>query len=280
MTRRRRPQIKELSRKGIYIIPNLFTSGNLFCGVFAIIAVLDGKFTTAAVAILVATIFDMLDGKLARLTHTTSRFGVEYDSLSDLISFGVAPGLMAYTWALRPYGRLGWAALFLYVVCAALRLARFNVQISGPESKDFIGLPTPASAGLMATMVIFDAHVSSFGLDVRPFIVLFAAYLLAFLMVSHIRYRSLKNLNLRDRKPFGVLVSILLVFLVLVSAPQVMLFFLCALYVLSGILEKPIVALYRRVQAQSAKERPDPLAVYRQEEEFDDIEDKDIILKH
>ncbi len=276
---RRRPKIKELSRKGIYIIPNLFTSGNLFCGVFAIIAVLDGKFTTAAIAILVATIFDMLDGKLARLTNTTSRFGVEYDSLSDLISFGVAPGLLAYAWALRPYGRLGWAALFLYVVCSALRLARFNVQVSGPESKDFIGLPTPASAGLIATMVVFDAHVSSFGLDVRPLIVLFVAYLLAFLMVSHLRYRSLKNLNLRDRKPFGVLVGILLVFLVLVTAPQVMLFLLCALYVLSGIFEKPIVALYRRVQEQNAKERPDPLAAYM-DEEIDDIEDKEIILKH
>lgn len=278
MKRRRRPKIRDLSRKGIYIIPNLFTSGNLFCGVFAIIAILDGKYITAAISILVAMVFDMLDGKLARLTKTTSRFGVEYDSLSDLVSFGVAPGLLAYTWALRSYGRFGWVALFLFVVCGALRLARFNVQISGPESKDFVGLPTPAAAGLIATMVIFDGNVISFGQESRPFIVLSVAYLLAFLMVSHIRYRSFKNLNLRDRKPFMVLVGILLVFLVLITVPQVTLFMLCALYVLSGISEKPLVALYRRIQEQSAKTQDDT-DVYS-DEEVEDIEDKEILLKH
>ncbi len=134
MKRKKRPRIRELSRKGIYIIPNLFTSGNLFCGIFSIISVLDEKYITAAISILVAMIFDTLDGKLARLTKTTSRFGVEYDSLSDLVSFGVAPGLLAYAWALRGFGRLGWVALFLFVVCGALRLARFNVQISGPRT--------------------------------------------------------------------------------------------------------------------------------------------------
>lgn len=278
MKRKRRPKIRELSRKGIYIIPNLFTSGNLFCGVFAIISILESQYTRAAVSILVAMIFDTLDGKLARLTKTTSRFGLEYDSLSDLVSFGVAPGLMVYSWALSAYGRLGWVALFLFIVCSALRLARFNVQISGPESKDFIGLPTPAAAGLIATMVIFDQNVISFGEEIRPYIVLSLAYLLAFLMVSQIRYRSFKHLNLRDRKPFGVLVGILLVFLVLVTAPQVMLFFLSALYVLSGIAEKPLVALYRRIQAQSEKERSYSLDY--SEEVVEDIEDKEIVLKH
>ncbi|MBN4054219.1 CDP-diacylglycerol--serine O-phosphatidyltransferase [Nitrospira defluvii] len=276
MKRKSRPRIRELSRKGIYIIPNLFTSGNLFCGVFAIIAVLDEKYMTAAVSILVAMIFDTLDGKLARLTKTTSRFGVEYDSLSDLVSFGVAPGLLAYAWTLRGFGRLGWVALFLFVVCGALRLARFNVQISGPESKDFIGLPTPAAAGLIATMVIFDANVISFGDEVRPLITLFTAYLLAFLMVSHFRYRSFKDLNLRDRKPFTMLVGILLVFLVLITLPQVMLFLLCVLYVFSGFSEKPLVALYRRMQEQSEKTQPSVEPYLN--EEVEDIEDKEILL--
>ncbi|MFQ5597069.1 MAG: CDP-diacylglycerol--serine O-phosphatidyltransferase [Nitrospiria bacterium] len=276
MKRKRRPRIRELSRRGIYIIPNLFTSGNLFCGVFAIISILDAEYITASIAIMVAMIFDLLDGKLARLTKTTSKFGVEYDSLSDLVSFGVAPGLLAYSWALRSYGRLGWVALFLFVVCGALRLARFNLQISGPESKDFIGLPTPAAAGMVATMVIFDSNVVTLGEAVRPFVVLPLIYLLAFLMVSHIRYRSFKNLNLRDRKPFGVLVGILLVFLVLITAPQIMLFLLCAIYVLSGMMEKPLVALYRSLQVDPAKK---PGYSYL-EEEIEDIEDKEIVLKH
>ncbi len=276
MKEQKKQKIRALSKKGIYLIPNLFTSGNLFCGVFAIISILDGNHLVAAAAILVGMVFDLLDGKLARLTNTTSAFGVEYDSLSDLISFGVAPGLLAYSWALRDYGRFGWAALFLYVVCAALRLARFNVQVSGPESKDFIGLPTPAAAGLVAAMVIFDANVISFGETVRPYIVLPLSYLLAFLMVSHFRYRSFKGLNLRDRKPFGVLVGVLLVFLVLLTKPYVMGFVLYALYILSGILEKPLVALYRRAQTQSEKD-----AIYPDDDEMtDDIEDKEIILKH
>ena len=276
MKEQKKQKIRALKKKGIYLIPNLFTSGNLFCGVFAIISILDGNHLVAAASILVGMIFDLLDGKLARLTNTTSAFGVEYDSLSDLISFGVAPGLLAYSWALRDYGRFGWVALFLYVVCAALRLARFNVQVSGPESKDFIGLPTPAAAGLVAAMVIFDGNVISFGETVRPYIVLPLSYLLAFLMVCHFLYRSFKGLNLRDRKPFAVLVGVLLVFLVLLTRPYVMGFVLCALYVLSGIVEKPLAALYRRAQAQSAKD-----SLYADdEEETDDIEDKEIILKH
>ncbi len=276
MKEQKKQKIRDLKKKGIYLIPNLFTSGNLFCGVFAIISILEGNHVVAATSILVGMVFDLLDGKLARLTNTTSAFGVEYDSLSDLITFGVAPGLLAYSWALQDYGRFGWAALFLYVVCAALRLARFNVQVSGPESKDFIGLPTPAAAGLVAAMVIFDGNVISFGETARPYIVLPLSYLLAFLMVSHFRYRSFKGLNLRDRKPFGVLVGVLLVILVLLTRPYVMGFVLYGLYILSGILEKPFVALYRRAQTQSPKD-----TLYTEDdEETDDIEDKEIILKH
>jgi CDP-diacylglycerol--serine O-phosphatidyltransferase len=273
MRKKRKPKIREFRKKGIYLIPNLFTSGNLFCGVFAIISVFNGHFNTAATAILIATVFDLLDGKLARLTNTTSRFGVEYDSLSDLVSFGVAPALLAYSWGLRSYGRLGWVAVFLFIVCGALRLARFNVQVSGPESKGFIGLPIPAAATLVATTINLDGYILDFGKEVRPVLMLTIIYILAFLMVSNIPYRSFKDLNLKDRKPFGALVGLVLILLVLVTAPEVMLFSAIALYALSGITERPLVALYRRFRKQPLEDSP-------LQEELEDIEDKEIILKH
>lgn len=274
MNQKKRPEMKELRRKGIYIIPNLFTSGNLFCGVFSIIAVFNAEYVMAAIAILAASIFDSLDGKLARLTKTTSRFGVEYDSLADLVSFGVAPGLLIYSWALSGYGRLGWVAVFLFIVCGALRLARFNVQVSGPESSDFVGLPIPAAASLIATLVMLDSYILHFGKEIRPVLTLAVTYLLAFLMVSNIRYRSFKKFNLKDRKPFGVLVSLVLLLLVLVTAPQVMLFSLFAIYVLSGVTEKPVVALYNRLSKKTG-EAPPPAG-----EGIEDIEDKEIFLKN
>ena len=252
MKRRKRGKIRDLRQKGIYILPNLFTSGNIFGGVFSIIASLQGNYLTAATAILVAAIFDALDGKLARLTHTTSRFGVEYDSLSDLVSFGVAPGLLAYAWALQSSGRLGWMALFLFVVCGALRLARYNIQVAGPEQHDFVGLPTPAAAGLVATLILFDGEVISFGTEIRPAMMLTLTYLLAFLMVSNVRYRSFKKVNLRDKKPFNVLVGIVLILMVLVTIPQIMLFCLSVIYVFSGVLEPPLTALYRKLDEPSA----------------------------
>lgn len=273
MNQKRKPQIRELRKKGIYIIPNLFTSGNLFCGVFAVISVFNAEYVMASIAILLASVFDTLDGKMARLTKATSRFGVEYDSLADLVSFGVAPGLLAYSWALSSYGRLGWVAVFLYIVCGALRLARFNVQITGPESKDFVGLPIPAAASLIATSVMLDNYILHFGKEIRPALILGLTYLLAFLMVSSIRYRSFKNLNLKDRKPLGVLVGLVLVLSVLVTAPQVMLFALFALYVLSGMVEKPVVALYNRVVRKGEGHG------LSEEEGIADIEDKEIFLK-
>jgi len=247
MRQKNREKMRDLRHKGIYIIPNLFTSGNIFCGVFSLISAFHGEYLTAAIAILVASIFDMLDGKLARLTNTTSKFGVEYDSLSDLVSFGVAPGLLAYSWALQDYGRVGWMALFLFIVCGALRLARYNIQVSGPENNDFIGLPTPAAAILIASMILFEGHVMAFSEQVRPILMLSLTYLLAFLMVSNLRYRSFKTLNLRDRKPFNVLVGLVLVFMILITMPVMMLFSISAFYVLLGIIERPLVILYRKL---------------------------------
>jgi len=259
-TKRRQP-MRVWREKGIYLIPNLFTSGNLFCGVFAIIAVFNAEYVAAAIAIFLAAIFDVLDGKLAQITHTTSRFGGEYDSLADLVSFGVAPGMLAYSWALGSLGRLGWAAVFLYIACGALRLARYNVQATGVERHDFVGLPIPAAAGLVASLVLFDNHILHFGAEVRPTLILVVTYLLAFLMVSTFRYRSLKGLALKDRKPLGVLVGLLLVFLLMVVAPQVMLFAFFAGYAIWGMLEGPAVALFAHATGKPAPAPTPPSAL-------------------
>ena len=142
-------------KKGIYILPNLFTTASLFCGFYSIIASVQENFVPAAIAILVSVVFDGLDGRIARLTNTTSKFGAEYDSLADVIAFGVAPSLLAYSWAMSIYGKWGWMAAFLFVLCGALRLARYNIQIGMIESKVFNGLPIPAAASVVATTVIF-----------------------------------------------------------------------------------------------------------------------------
>ncbi len=220
-------------RKGVYLLPNLFTTGSLFAGFYGIIATMHGNFVIAAWFILVSSIFDGLDGKVARLTGTTSRFGVEYDSLADLVAFGVAPGLLMYAWALKPFGKLGWLAAFLYVVCGALRLARFNVQVDTVESKRFLGLPIPAAAGMVATSVLLFYHLGGTG-TIRKVSVLLLIYVLALLMVSNVRYYSFKDPGLVKRQPFGFLVLSIFLIIVVVAEPQIMLFALISAYVLSG----------------------------------------------
>ncbi len=256
MTPRKKRRISELGKKGIYILPNLFTTGNLFCGVFAIHAAINRHYINAAIAILIASIFDSLDGKLARMTKTTSRFGTEYDSLSDVVSFGVAPGFLFYTWGLTGFGRLGWMALFLYIACGAMRLARFNAYNAASESDRFVGLPIPAAASLMATLIIFDDYLLRFSKEVRPTVVLSMIYVLAFLMVSTIPYRSFKNLRLKDQQPFNFLVATVLILPVLFIAPQVMFFGVTLLYVLSGIVEKPAIALYHLAHKKTLTTNP------------------------
>lgn len=220
-------------RKGVYILPNLFTTGNLFCGFWAIISVFQEKFFFAAIAILLASVFDVLDGKVARLSGATSKFGVQYDSLSDLISFGVAPALLAYSWALRPYGRFGWLAAFLFVVCGALRLARFNVMSSAGEVKYFKGLPIPAAASMIALTILLYLRLIETGW-VKDIVILVMIYILAFLMVSNIRYFSLKELNLAKRKPFSIFMFIVLSMIVIVMEPVLVLFGFILLYIFSG----------------------------------------------
>jgi CDP-diacylglycerol---serine O-phosphatidyltransferase len=243
-------------RRAVYLIPNLLTTGNLFSGLFAILAVFKGQYAAAAVAIMVALIFDMLDGKSARWTNSTSQFGVEYDSLADLVAFGVAPGLLMYGWALSVYDMLGPAVMFAFVACGALRLARFNVMTATSESKYFTGLPIPAAASVVATLVIFDREVAQFGLAGKPVMVLVLTLTLAFLMVSTIKYRSFKDLKFSGRAHFDNLVLAILLLMLVISWPQVMLFVLFACYAVSGPIEKAIQLLLKPFGKRQADQQP------------------------
>ena len=174
-------------KKGIYVLPNLFTTASLFCGFYSIIASLKENFVIAAITILAAAVFDGLDGRIARFTNTTSKFGAEYDSLSDVIAFGVAPAFLAYNWAMSFYGKWGWLAAFLFVLCGALRLARYNIQIGIIESKVFNGLPIPAAAAVVATTVLFFDYAGVEGKFHDPSMLIFVP-VLSILMVSNIKY--------------------------------------------------------------------------------------------
>jgi CDP-diacylglycerol--serine O-phosphatidyltransferase len=226
--------MSESMRKGIYILPNLFTTGSLFAGFYSMIATMNGDFRTAAIWVLVSSIFDGLDGKVARLTGTSSKFGVEYDSLADVVAFGVTPGLLMYRWALQPFGRIGWLAAFLFLVCGALRLARFNVQVNTVESKRFVGLPIPAAASMVSATVLVFHHYGLSPVAYRQGAVLALIYFLAFLMVSNFRYYSFKDPELIKRQPFGFLVVAVLLLVVIAAEPVLMLFLLFLCYVFSG----------------------------------------------
>jgi CDP-diacylglycerol--serine O-phosphatidyltransferase len=220
-------------RRGIYILPNLLTTGNLLCGFWAIISVFQERFYFAAVAILLAAVFDEFDGKVAKLSGTTSKFGMQYDSLADLVSFGVAPALLAFSWALRPYGKFGWLAAFLFVACGAIRLARYNVLASAGETKYFKGLPIPVAAAMIAFTILLYFQLIETDL-IKDIVILVMIYVLAFLMVSNIRYFSLKELNLAKRKPFSIFIFVVLSLVVIVMEPVVVLFASVLLYVFSG----------------------------------------------
>ncbi len=216
----------------IYVLPNLLTTLNMFCGFFAIIYSIYGQFTWAAYAIVIAAIFDQLDGRVARMANATSKFGAEYDSLSDLISFGLAPGLLLFLWSLEPFGRVGWLASFFYVACGALRLARFNVQSQSIEKAYFQGLPIPMAAGIVASSVLAFADLE---LDAaRSWGVLAMTFLLGFTMVSTFRYRSFKDIDFRHRVPFRYLVTGVFIFAMVAIRPETTLFVLFLSYAILG----------------------------------------------
>jgi len=227
-------------KKGIYLIPSLFTTGNLFCGFFSMIAAIEGQFFQAAILIIIAHLLDGLDGAIARITKTTSQFGVEFDSLADLISFGVAPAVLVYFWALSPLGTWGWLAASLYVICGALRLARFNVQVSTVEKTHFIGLPIPAAAEMIVATVLIYQFLGGVTAFHKPVILLLVIYVLAGLMVSNFRYLSLRQLDIRKRHPFWLLLSAILLIKLGIAEPQIMLFGVFLLYTLSG----PLLGLF------------------------------------
>ncbi len=204
----------------------------MFSGFFGIIYAMKGEFIIASYAIVAAAVFDLLDGRVARLTHSESAFGAQYDSLSDLISFGMAPGILMFLWALQPFGRLGWLACFMYLACGALRLARFNVQKSGPEKKDFQGLPIPMAAGIVASSVLAFDDMGISG--ERNWGLLGMTFLLGFVMVSTFSYRSFKEVDLRERLPFFYLVIGVLLFVIIALRPEVMLFVLFLTYAVLG----------------------------------------------
>jgi CDP-diacylglycerol--serine O-phosphatidyltransferase len=223
-------------KKSIYILPNLFTSMDLFCGYYSITAAVQSRFVDAAIAILIGGVFDLLDGKIARATNTTSKFGIEYDSLADLITFGLAPALLMFLWVLESMGRPGWSVALLFTLCGALRLARFNTYSS--SSPDFEGLPIPAAAAMNVSVVLLFARL---GITPEPFKVVFLVmmFALSFCMVSSFRYKSLKKVSLFKSMKFNKLVGLVLVIVAIATELYIFLFVVSSLYVLSG----PVLSL-------------------------------------
>lgn len=242
----------ELRRRGIYILPNLFTTAALFSGFFAIVQAMNGKFEIAAVAIFIAMVFDGLDGRVARLTRTQSAFGAEYDSLSDMVSFGAAPALVIYVWALKDMGKLGWIAAFIYCVGAALRLARFNTNIEVVDKRYFQGLPSPAAAALVAGLVWVMIDNEWTGAEARWYACLLTIFA-GVTMVTNLRYYSGKDINLRKSVPFMMVVAFALGFALVSSYPPGVLFGLFLAYALSGYVFGVTDWLNRRKRANRAE---------------------------
>ncbi|GBE41072.1 CDP-alcohol phosphatidyltransferase [bacterium BMS3Bbin09] len=208
----------------------------MFCGFYAILASFRGDFIHAASAILIANIFDGLDGWVARLTNSTTKFGVELDSLSDLVAFGVAPAVLIYSWTLQSFGRIGLGAAFIFVICGALRLARYNVQKETTESKAFTGLPIPAAGTAIASLVLFYTEIWGTNVELNSAILLLP-FFLAVLMVTTLRFHSLKELDFKKRKPFWLLVAIVMAILFIIMYPETVIFAFTATYIIWGVIE-------------------------------------------
>lgn len=221
-------------RRGIYLLPNLFTTSALFAGFYAIAAAINGRYEAAAIAVFIAMVLDGMDGRIARITRTETDFGVQYDSLSDMASFGLAPALVVYQWSLLSLGKLGWLAAFVYAAAAALRLARFNAQAASADKRYFQGLPCPAAAAVIAGLVWFDAVGQSFGGAGLAGVALPLTLIVALLMVSNIRYHSFKQFDLGDKVPFFNIAALALGIALVAVRPSLVLFLLALAYAVSG----------------------------------------------
>lgn len=219
--------------RGIYLLPNLLTTAGLFSGFYAVVSSMNGQYISAAVAIFIAMIFDGLDGRVARMTNTQSEFGAEYDSMADMVSFGIAPGLVAYNWALSSFGKFGWLAAFVFVACAALRLARFNTQVGVADKRYFQGLASPAAAGVIASLIWVGSEYQIDGQE-YGFIVGLITITVGLLMVSNFRYNSFKDVDWKGKVNFFVVLLIVLAFVVVASSPENILLLIFALYACSG----------------------------------------------
>jgi CDP-diacylglycerol--serine O-phosphatidyltransferase len=231
-------------RRGVYLLPSMFTMGNMFCGYACIVYSMRGEFATAAPFIGFAMVLDMLDGRIARMTGATSDFGIEFDSLADVISFGMAPAILAFTWGLQPLGRLGWAVGFLFIAAAAVRLARFNIQAGSQDKRYFVGMPSPAAAAVPAATVF--AYPAGFQTSVEALPVLAMVIVPALLMVSTIRFRSFKTIDLQARRSYSVLLLFAVALAVLAAQPQYLLVALAYTYLLSPFVELAWARLHKR----------------------------------
>jgi len=238
-------------KKGIYILPNGLTLCAMFFGFYSILSAIKGNYVHAAWAIMIATVFDGLDGWAARLTHSTTRFGIELDSLSDLVAFGVAPAVIVYKWSISPFGRIGTAVAFLFAACGALRLARYNVQMGSTESKAFTGMPIPGAASVLASLVIFYYEFWDSPPDKNIFVLLLTICL-ALLMVSTLKFHGLKEIDFSKRKPFWILVAFVLIIAVMVIHPAIAMFVFAMIYLAEGLLEN--IYLYYRKRRTTAAE--------------------------
>lgn len=245
--------------KGIYLLPNLMTTLALFGGFYAVIAGMNGQYELGAIAIFVAMIFDGLDGRIARMTNSSSAFGAEYDSLADMVSFGLAPALLVYQWALQDFGKLGWLIAFIYSVGAALRLARFNTQVGIADKRYFQGLPSPAAAALLAGFV-WMIETNQIETGIESVVVLVLTLFSGLMMVSNIRFSSFKEFNLKGKVPFVTLFVIVLVFVVITIKPAVILFILFLGYFVSGpLLTLRMIQQKRSLRRQGKKSASAPV---------------------
>ena len=265
---------KQVRRRGVYLLPNILTLGALFAGFYAVIAGMSGNFNEAGWAILIAGVLDGLDGRIARLTRSQSAFGAEFDSLSDMVSFGMAPALIMFSWAFEPLGRLGWAASFFYMACAALRLARFNVQLGTVDKRFFMGLQSPVAAGLITFIpwVGYKYEVEVTALVAYPAAAVMV--LTGLLMISNYRYFSFKVLNVKGTVPYIVLLLTLALLVVVAQNPQELLLAMCVIYAASG----PAAWFYRKrgkLTGRLARARTGPADENGQESEAGDKSDSE-----